>query len=227
MPACRIVSAITTINAKRFPMRTLLIAGLVVVIGACASRTQVTTTQALSESADAPYGNILVVTLLSSFDSRRYLEEEIVAQLAALGTTAVPSTSLMNTRTPVNRETFVKMVQDVDADALLLTQLASLRSKGKFVDMNPESTVNLRPTGYWNVFSVDTTEYVEPQAVDFEHTLVLMTQLYSVKSQEPVWGIESRSEYSVGFDQAKDYSIIINEAKAITRSLSRDGLISR
>ena len=181
----------------------------------------------LSESADAPYRNILVVTLLSSFDSRRYLEEEIVAQLAALGTTAVRSTSLMNTRTPVTRETFINMVGDVDADALLLTQLVALHSEGTFVDMSPEATVNLRPTGYWNVFSVNTTEYVEPQGVDFEHSLVLLTELYSVKSRQPVWGIESKSQYSLNFDRQKDYSIFIKEANAITRYLSKDGVIAQ
>ena len=119
------------------------------------------------------------------------------------------------------------MVEEIDADAVLVTQLTSLRSAGTVVDMSPEATLNLRPTGYWNVFSVDLTEYVEPQAVDFNHTLVLGTELYSVLTQEPVWGIESKSEFNVGFDQAKDYSIIVSEAEAIANYLSRDGLIAQ
>jgi hypothetical protein len=215
------------VTLKSFRAGILLFLGLALALGACTGGPQITRTQPVSESADLPYENILVITLLSSFDSRRYLEDEIVAQLDGLGTKAVPSTSMMNTRTPLTRATFVKMVEDLDADAVLLTQLVSLRSAGSFVDMSPEATVNLRPTGYWNVFSVDTTEYVEPQAVDFEHSLVLLTELYSVKTREPVWGIESRSEYSVGFDQARSYSIIISEAEAIARYLSRDGLIAR
>lgn len=93
--------------------------------------------------------------------------------------------------------------------------------------MNPEATVNLRPTGYWNVFSVDTTEYVEPQAVEFAHALVLGTRLYAVRSQQAVWGIESSSEFSIGIDRARDYSVITREARTITKYLSRDGLIVR
>ncbi len=212
-----------TVTLKRFRQACLPLFAFA--IAACSSGPQVTRTQELSASADAPYGNILVITLLSSFDSRRYLEDEIVARLAARGTTAVPSTSLMDTRTPVTRATFVKMVEDLDADAILLTQLVDLRSEGTIVDMSPEATVNLRPTGYWNVFSVDTTEYVEPQAIDFKHSLVLLTELYSVKERGPVWGIQSRSQYSISFDRARDYSIVINEAKAITDYLARDGLI--
>lgn len=218
-----------TVAAYRAPVRWRRLQALVVavVLGACSAGPQVTRIQEVAESADTPYRNILVVTLLSSFDSRRYLEDEVVAQLAGLGTNAVASTSMMNTRTPVTRATFVKMVENIDADAVLLMQLVSLQSAGSYVDMNPESTVNLRPTAYWNVFSVDTTEYVEPQAIEFEHSLVLQTELYSVKTQAPVWGIRSSSKYSMGFDRAKDYSIVRNEAEAIAKYLSRDRLIAR
>ncbi len=123
------------------------------------------------------------------------------------------------------RDTFMEMVENLDADAVLVTQLVSLRSVGTMVDMNPQSTLNLRPTGYWNVFTADLTEYVEPQGAEFEHSLVLLTELYSVLTKEAVWGIESKSKYKLGFDQAKDYSIIVNEAEAIAKYLSRDGLI--
>ncbi len=208
-------------------MRVLLIFGITLVLGACATGPQITRTQELSESADTPYKKILVITLLSKFDSRRYLEKEVVSQLSELGTESVASTSLMNTKTPVTRATFMAMVEQLDADAVLVTQLVSLRSEATVVDMRPEATVNLRPTGYYNVFSVEMTEYMEPQAVEFEHSLVVLTELYSVLKREPVWGIKSKSRYSLGFDQSKNYSIIVNEAKAITEYLSRDGLIAR
>lgn len=208
-------------------MRVLVLIGFALAVGACTAGPQITRTQELSESANIPYKNILVITLLSKFDSRRYFEKEVVAELAKLGTDSVASTSLMDTRTPVTRATFMAMVEQLDADAVLVTQLVSLRSKGTVVDMSPEATVNLRPTGYYNVFSVEMTEYVEPQSVDFEHSLVLLTQLYSVLKRDTVWGIESRSRFSLAFDRSKDYSIFINEAHAIARYLSRDGLIAR
>jgi hypothetical protein len=207
--------------------RALLHAGVAVALVACATGPQITRTQEVPESADTPYKNILVITLLSSFDSRRYIEDEVVSQLSALDVSAVASTSLMDTRTPVTRATFLEMVEDLESDAVLVTQLVSLRSEGAFVDMSPEATVNLRSTGYWNIFSVDTTEYVEPQAVEFEHSLVLLTELHSVQQRETVWGIESKSEIALGFDQSRDYSIIVNEAEAIVRYLARDGLIAR
>ncbi len=207
--------------------RTPLLFGIAVALGACATGPQITRTQEVSESADTPYQKILVITLLSSFDSRRYLEDEVVLQLSKLGTDAVASTSMMNTRTPVTRETFLAMVEEIDADAVLVTRLVSLESKGTMKDMNPQATRNFRPTYYYNVWSVELEEYVEPQAAEFKHSLVLATQLYSALNREVVWAIESKSKIVQGFDQVNNYSIIVDEANAIATYLSRDGLIAQ
>ncbi len=197
-----------------------------VALGACSAGPQVTTTQELAESVDAPYENVLVIFLADKFDSRRYLEKEVVAAISKLGTEAVASTSLMDSRTPATRQTFLAMVEATGADAVLVTQLANLQSKGTVVDMNPEATYNFRPTYYYNVWSVDLQEYIEPQAVDFVHALELATQLYSVHVKDVVWAIESKSRIVQDFDQLADYSIYVDEANAIVTRLSRDGLIA-
>ncbi len=198
-----------------------------IALGACAAGPQITRTQEVSESADTPYQKILVITLLSSFDSRRYLEDEVVLQLSKLGTDSIASTSMMNTKTPVTRQTFLAMVDEIDADAVLVTQLASLESKGTMKNMNPQATRNFRPTYYYNVWSVELEEYIEPQAAEFKHSLVLATQLYSALNREVVWAIESKSKIVQGFDQVNNYSIIVDEAKVIATYLSRDGLIAQ
>jgi len=179
------------------------------------------------EDADTPYSKILVITLLSSFDSRRYLETEVVRHLAELGTEAVASTSMMNTKTPVTRETFMAMVEKIDADAVLVTQLTSLESVGSVKDMRPKKTVNFRPTYYYNVFSVEVTEYMEPQGVEMKHSLVLSTDLFSVQNRESVWSIDSSSTFVFDHDQTQDYSVFVIEGNAIATSMRKDGLISR
>ena len=197
-----------------------------VALAACSTGPQVTTTQKFAESTNVPYENLLVIFLADKFDSRRYLETEVVKKLAENGTQAVASTSMMDSRTPKTRQTFLAMVEKTGADAVLVTQIANLQSEATVVDMNPEATYNFRPTYYYNVWSVDLQEYKEPQAVDFEHSLALATQLYSVSSKDVVWAIESHSNIKQAFDQGPDYSIYIDEAKAIASSLRKDGLIS-
>ena len=208
-------------------IRRLLTTALAVALSACATGPQVTTVQAVSESADAPYENILVIALFKSFDVRRYLEKEIVAQLAGRGVKAVASTSRMNTKTPVTRETFLEMVEAFDSDAVLVSQLVSLESRGKMKDMNPEATYNFRPTYYYNVWSVEQTEYVEPQELELTHTLALSTEIHSVRDRAAVWAIESKSKIVQDYDHRQDYSVIVDEAIAITQRLSQDGLIAQ
>jgi hypothetical protein len=195
------------------------------VIGACASGPQVTNTLELSESADVPYENVLVITLFSSFDSRRYLETEVVKKLSALGIRATASTSLMDSRTPATRETFLEMVADIDADAVLVTRLVDLNTRTKMVDMSPEVTYNIRPTYYYNVFSVDVEEYVAPQMTDVNHSLILGTELYSASNRDVVWAIESKSKVNPNYGESASYSVFVDEAEAIVARMSRDGLV--
>ena len=218
------VSVTSRISQKR----TVLLALSAMFFTACgAGPTKVTTTQELADAADAPYENVLVIFLAESFDSRRYLETEIVKSLAENGTKAVRSTSMMNSRTPVTQATFIAMVDEINADAVLVTQLSSLDTKATVKDMRPEATVNFRPTYYYNVFSVDTTEYVEPQSVEFEYALVLTTELFSVREREGVWAIQANSRVVMDHEQTSDYSVYVDEAKAIATQLRKDGLIVR
>lgn len=209
-----------------FSPRLWLVVGVSVVLTACSTGPQIVRTQDVPESADTPYKKILVVALFSSFDSRRYLEDEVVRHMAQLGVEGVASTSMMDTKTPLVRDTFLAMIDKIDADALLVTHLESLATSGEVKGMRPEATYNLRPTYYYNVFSVDLQEYREPQAVDMTHNLSLLSELYSVKSRDSVWAIESNSRISQKHDVVRDYSIYVDEASAIVDFMAKDRLIA-
>lgn len=206
-------------------IRRIAFASLLLALSACAGP-QVTRVQPLAETADAPYENVLVVSLFKSFDARRYLEKEIVKALAKEGTRGIASTSLMDPKTPVTRQTFLAMVESQGADAVLVTQLISLETESKMKDARPDSTYNIRPTYYYNVWGVELTEYVSPQLLELEHSIALATQLYSAAQREPVWGIESETNISTDYDNRRDYSVIVDEATAIVSYLSRDGLLA-
>ena len=201
--------------------------GMAALLCGCGGHPTIELTQKLTATADAPYKKILVVALFDSFDARRYLEDEIVRHLAEQGAAGVASTSMMNTKTPVTAETFIQMVDDIDADAVLLTQLTSHAAKHKERDARPQATYNYWPTHYYNVFEVQLTEYVEPPRLETEHSLVLATQAFSVASREPVWGIESSSVFVEVQEDGLDYQVFVSEASAIVQHLSRDKLIDR
>jgi len=213
------------LNVIEQRVRSALAASLILFLGACAAGPQVTVSQPLSDAADAPYEKFLIVTLFSSFDSRRYLEEEVADRLKALGISAVPSTSMMDTRTPVIAQTFIDMVDEIGADAVLLTQLSSHGAEARAEAARPEATMNYWPTYYYNVFEVQLTEYVEPPRINIEHTLVLATEVLSVQTKSPVWAIDSSSKFVHIEEDGLDYSIYTKEADAIVNRMKRDGLV--
>ncbi len=192
---------------------------------ACSAGPEVTRVDG-AQPSDETFDKILVVSLFESFDMRRYLETELVSQLKANGTEAIASTSMMNTLTPVVPETFIEMVKEVGADSVLVTQLVHLDSKGTEMTMRPEASLNIRPTYYYNVFSVELTEYTEPPDIRMEHDLTLLVELISALTRERVWKIETRSKIVLKGEMERDYSAYVDEAKAISRQMARDGLLS-
>ncbi len=212
---------------RAFWQDTLPLIGIAVLLSACASGTKVTRVQDVPDKADAPYKKILIVSLFSSFDARNYIEKELIKQLADLGTDAVGSLSMMDSRTKATRQTYIDMVDLVGADAVVVIQLESLETDAKLVDANPQATYNVWPTYYYNVWSVQLTEYVEPPGVMFDNKIVMATQVYSVSLREPVWGIESQFRIVQDIDSAWDYGVFIEQAKVIAGKLRSDGLIAR
>lgn len=200
---------------------------LMLVASGCATGPSVSTSGALPATSDGPYKNVLVLVLFSKFDTRRYVEDEIVKDLAAKGISAVASTSMMTTKTPLTRQFIIETMTELGSDGLLLTQLADLQTTGKILDMNPQATYNIRPTYYVNVFTVDLTEYIEPQDVRITHELSTSSDLYSFATKEKVWGMVTHSKIKENVDHMRDFSIIVREADAISSALIRDAVVSR
>ena len=206
--------------------KSILLVGAALFLFACAGP-QVTRTQPLDESADAPYDNVLVVSLFKSFDMRRLLEREIVKQLEAQGAKAVASTSLIDVKTPLNRESVLAAVVEAGSDAVLVTQLLDGTSSFKARDRRPASTYNIRPTYYYNVWNVELTEYSEPPGLEAKHEILMATQVFSVSTKEPVWTIETSSMLKRDVNSQFSGTSIADEAKAITGAMARDGLLAR
>jgi hypothetical protein len=117
------------------------------------------------------------------------------------------------------------MVDKIGADAVIVTQLKSVEITAKSRDMRPEATYNIRPTYYYNVWSVDLTEYVAPPAVQLDADLALATQLLSIATEKTVWSMESHVKVVRKAESYWEYSIYVDQAVAIANTLSRDGLI--
>jgi len=204
----------------------VLLVCVALLLAACAGPS-ITRTQTLSETADAPYDNVLVVTLFESFDMRREFEAKVVRQLENRGVRAFASTSKMTTKTPVNRETVLAIVAELDSDAVLVTQLLHLETASKVREANPEATYNVRPTYYYNVWNVELTEYEAPPGLELKHEITMATEIFSTSTTKPVWAIETSSKLNRDINQQLTGTSIEAEAKGVVDALWRDGLLAR
>ena len=64
-------------------------------------------------------------------------------------------------------------------------------------------------------------------AADFKHSILLGTQLYSVRDKDAVWAIESKTKINPELGEHVSYSMYVDEAEAITARMSKDGLIGK
>ena len=119
------------------------------------------------------------------------------------------------------------MVDNTGADSVLVTQFIAGESSLKAKDANPETSVNVRPTYYFNVWSVEVTEYVEPQFVFEEGKVMLATQMLSVAKRDAVWTIESTLKYKKEVGVPRPYDAYDAEAESVVKHLARDGLIGK
>ena len=204
----------------------VLLVCLALIVAACAGPS-ITRVQPLSESADTPYDNVLVVTLFESFDVRRNFEGEIVKQLQERGIEAVASTSKMTTKTPLNRESVLAIVDELGSDSVLVTQLVHLDTESKVTNSRARATYNVRPTYYYNVWNVELTEYEAPEGLELKHKLTMAIEMFSASSTESVWAIETNSQIKRDINQHTTGNTAQKEAKAIVNALSRDGLLAK
>jgi hypothetical protein len=211
-----------------FYQRVLILIAAGLVLTACATGSQITRTQNVSASADVPYENILIISLFNTYQSRKRLETDIVRSLAELGVNAVPSTSMMTTKTPLTRQGYVEMVDKIDADAVLITQLVDVASKTAMANSaSPEATYNVRPTYYFNVWDVQLTEYMEPPKLEVNSEILMATQMFSVSSEKAEWAIESRLKVTTTGGPRDNYLVYLDEAQAIVNHLARDGVVAK
>jgi hypothetical protein len=235
VPACLHHAVVDFTSFEGFVMKktifwslALLFLGAALAFAPSYAGPRITRTQDVSDSADTPYQKILVIALLSKFDSRRRLENAVVNELSERGSHGVASTSMMDTKTPVTRETFRAMLEELDSDAVLVTQLVDIESEATMTESaSPEASLKVRPTYYFNVWEVELKEYVEPQSLQVKSSFVLATQLYSVLSEDAVWAIESKSKVVESGGPRENYLVFLDEGEAIVKYLWRDRLIAR
>ncbi len=214
-------------------IRYWLIIASTLVLSACANMSNMASTtriQPLDSAAVVPYQKLLILGVFESFEHRSLLERAVVQDIRNINVdaVAVAATSMMKTTTPLNTETVLAIIEESGVDAVLVTQLMNMSdSATKVKSRSPQASWKVRPTYYFNVWDVRLTEYMEPQYMETEMSVVLRTELFVKESKEQVWAIETKAEVVKDSSRPDHHPLANSQAADIVKFLKADGIISK
>ena len=177
------------------------------------------TTQLTSVWRDEAYQvqprKILVIGILKTPGNRRILEDEMVKQLKARGTDAVAGYTVLPEQIEANRETIAATMNEIGADAVLISRPVDKKSVTTYVPGTPQ----MGYPGYaggWHSYYTYSPGYV----VQDEYA-VAETNLYDLKTDKLIWTAVSET-----WINDKNEGLIRSFAKVIVDSLAGQKVIA-
>jgi len=172
---------------------------IVLLVGACASQTSVSSSWHDKSPANSKFENLLVVAVSDNTDTRLSFEDAVVYDLRSPNTQAWASARGMGADQEINEENLRKLVEEKQADAVVVTKVTSMEIKAVEAGGRTNVIENQQDTGMGmvpqrrsgTIFQYDYNETVEPVYTTAEYTTVLTTDVYSAASGEHVYTVVS------------------------------------
>jgi hypothetical protein len=191
----------------RYVLSTFVLALLL--LPSCSATTQLNSVWRDETYRDHPR-KILVLGMLKTPGNRRILEDEMVRQLKAHGTDAVAAYTVLPEQIEANKETITSIMNEIGADAVLISRLMDKKSVTTYVPGTPP------PTGYgWHNYYSSNPGYV----VQDEYAVV-QTNLYDLKTNKLIWTAASETWVSGDND-----NLILKFTEVIGDALARQKVI--
>ena len=202
---------------------------LAAALAGCASRPEVSGDW-VSGASHQGFSRVMVVGLSPDLDSRCPFERFMVAQIRALGTTAIMSCEVMDPPTPLTREALEKAVVAQRADAVIATKLVD-----QSWDTKTGGTMDTRgggaykavgsgwATGYYGMYGIPVV-YAEfetlPSVTELQGKVSVQTRVFSVAGQALVYEMDT----TVG-DITSTGGGLYQLTEPIAKHLERAGLL--
>lgn len=190
------------------------------IVAACAPQTEVVKLYDDTAGANQRFERLLVVALTADPVSRVQLEDMISMQLLDAGVTAFPAHNNTGSKTVLKRTEVDLAAKETGADAILVTHIVSVDTDAEKQEGRVDVRAECRGGDPADYFLYDYSELKEPDTVRVAHTVVAVTNLYTVGERKRLWTIQSTC-----FDRETINEGLLGEAAAIARQLKIDRLI--
>lgn len=201
----------------RNPFALLMLAAML--FTACA------TTQLNSVWKDPSYrtrpAKIMIIGVAKDPIKRRLFEDEFVAQLAAHGTDAVASYTVLPDKQQNDQEAIAAKVKELGADTILITRLVSKKTVQTYVP----GTIYYPPANYgtWPDYYGYGYRYMySPGYIAEDEYAVIETNLYETRHDKLVWAASSETVMS-----DTDQNLIKTYVGIMVKAMAGNGLLGK
>lgn len=191
-----------------------------VLAGACAPQTSVVKLYEDPARTTKTYKRLLIVDISGDHSQQQLFEDELASKLQQDQVDAIPIHAKLDTSKGVSQGDINRVSDELAADAILVTHIASVDTKMDVVEGREEIKSTCRGGDPVDYFLYDHDIIAEPDSVKMAHRIVVISNLYDGRSHERVWTIQSTC---FGKDSLSE--VMEKEASAIARQLRIDGLI--
>lgn len=210
---------ITTIKqATPQPRRVTLVLALVAVLSSsCATRSSVNSTWHDTASREQRFDKVLVIGMTADGDRRVTYEDTVAQALQSDHTQAWPSSQFMEIAQAVTPETVQRVVDQVGANAIVVTQVSQLNVQAVEVEAFTDVLAR-RQSG--TAFRYDYIEKERAPYTTAEYTAVLTTDVYAADSGAHLYTMVASTRGKVSLDETA-----IAFGKLIAMRLKKDGVV--
>jgi hypothetical protein len=188
--------------------------------GGCAPQAEVVKLYDDPARVAKTYTRLLVVDISSDHSQQQSFENEIVLKLQRKQVDAIPSYTYLDASDGLLQDDINRVAEAVGADGVLVTHIVSVDISIDRVEGRREIESTCRGGDPVDYFLYDHKVISEPDSVKLAHTVIVISNLYDVGSQDRVWTIQSTC-----FEKTSMPAVLLDEATAIVRQLRIDQLI--
>jgi hypothetical protein len=171
---------------------------------------------------DQKFGNLLVIGVAGSWNSRAQFERVVVSGLRAEGVDAQSYNSIKGAQEPPSREEVIAAIDEYGFDGVVVTRLLDTETDLEVRSAVTGAKVKRKESGFGKLFRYDYEELGDPLHLTVHVQVDFVTELYDATSEELVWSAQTRPPKSDNVQVLVDRS-----AKLVVRELKRSGRLAR
>jgi hypothetical protein len=189
------------------------------VLSACGTVTKIPTAWRDPAFQAGPFQKIFVIAVAENDARRRLFEDRLAGVLAEKGAIASPSYRALSDSQRLSEEQIRGAIQGGSYDGVIVSRLLGVEKDTQYVPPRTY-TVPRSYGGYYGYYGRTWDVVHQPGYYETQTILRLETNLYDVKSGDPVWSGQSET-----FDPSSAEKVIDSVTRVVAKRLRDEGLI--